>query len=142
MAETPFRQQEALYDRVVQELCHWVDAAPDRQIEFAETISEVTNKSVADMQDIRCLSDWFSFLDSLLLWVPSESIDTTDIFNRFSKLFFLLGQPSVLRYQSPVVPDSPKELSFVSKWLNCFNHTFGIFYGYAGIAHAKDSGHI
>ena len=26
------------------------------------------------MQDIHCLSDWSSFLDSLLLWIPSERL--------------------------------------------------------------------
>ena len=82
MTETPSRQQEALHHTVVQELCDWVHAAPGRHIGFAGAISAATNKSVADMQDIHCLSDWFSFLDSLLLGVPSESTDATEIFSR------------------------------------------------------------
>ena len=127
MAEIPFRQHEALHHPVVQDLCDWVDAAPDRQIGFAEAISTATNKSVADMQDIHCLSDWFSFLDSLLLWVPSESVDATKIFSRFSKLYFVLDQPSIFGYQSPVTPDHSNELSFVSQWLIRFNNTFGSF---------------
>ncbi len=121
------RQQEALYHPVVQELFDWIDAAPDRRASFAEAISTATNKGATDMQDIRCLSDWFSFLDSLLLWVPSESIDATEIFNRFCKLCFVLDQPSVILYQSPVTPDSSKEFSFVSEWIIRFNITFGTF---------------
>lgn len=104
MAETPFRQQEGLRHPVVQELCDWVDAAPERQIYFAEAISVATNKSVADMQDIRCLSEWFGFLDSLLLCVLGESIDATEIFNRVIKLYFVLGQPSIFRYHHTRVP--------------------------------------
>ena len=128
MVEAPFMQQQALHHPVVQELCDWVDAAPDRRKGFAEAISTATNKGVADMQDIRYLSDWYSFLDSLLLWVPSESVDATEIFNRFSKLYFVLDQPSIFQYQSPVTPNSSsEELSFVSKWLIRFNITFGIF---------------
>lgn len=127
MAEPPSRQQEALHHPVVQEMCDWVDAAPDRQNGFDEAISAATNKGVADMQDIHCLSDWFSFLDLLLLCVLSESIDATEIFSRFSKLYFVLDQPSIFTYKSPVTPDSSNELSFVSKWLVGFNNTLGIF---------------
>ena len=128
MVEASFRQQEVLHHPVVQELCDWVDAAPDRRVGFAEAVSTATNKSVTDMQDICCLSDWFNFLDSLLLWVPTQSIDATEIFNRFSKLYFVLDQPSIFSYQSPVIPGSSKEeLSFVSKWLIRFNITFGAF---------------
>ena len=79
------------------------------------------------MQDIRCLSDWFSFLDSLLLWIPSESVSATEIFSRFSKLYFVLDQPSIFEYQSPVTPNTLNEPSFVSRWLIRFNATFGTF---------------
>lgn len=127
MGENSVRQLEAFHHPVVQELCDWVNAAQDRQISFAEAITTAISQGVAEMQDIHCLSDWFSFLDSLLLWVPSESIDATEIFNRFSKLYFVLDQPSVMLYQSPVAPDSSKELSFVSKWIIAFNVTFGTF---------------
>lgn len=127
MAKIWFRKQKALHHPVVQELCDWIAATPDRRVAFAKAISTATNKGVADMQDIRCLSDWFSFLDSLLLWVPSESVDATDIFIRISKLYFVLDQPSVLLYQSPVTPHSSKDLSFVSEWITRFNATFGAF---------------
>lgn len=127
MGENSFRQPEALHHRVVQDLCDWVNAAQDRQVSFAEAISTATSQGVAEMQDIHCLSGWYSFLDSLLSWVPSESVDATEIFNRFSKLYFVLDQPSVMLYQSPVTPDSSSELSFVSKWLIRFNVTFGTF---------------
>ena len=73
MAKSSSKQHEALHHTVVQDLCDWVDAAPDRQPRFAEAVSAATNESVADMQEIHCLSDWLAFLDSLLLWVPSES---------------------------------------------------------------------
>jgi phosphatidylserine decarboxylase len=128
MAEvTGDRQEESLYHPVVQELCDWVEAAQDRRAGFHEAISTATNKGVTDMDDIHCLSDWFSFLDSLLLWVPSESVDATKIFNRFSKLYFVLDQPSIFPYQSPVTPDSSKEFSFVTQWIIRFNITFGSF---------------
>ena len=128
MVELPFRQEQTSHHPVVQELCDWVDAAPARRRGFNEAIFTATNKGVDDMQDIRHLSDWYSFLDSLLFWVPSESVDATKIFNRFSKLYFVLDQPSIFPYQSPVTPDSSKEeLSFVSKWLIRFNITFGLF---------------
>lgn len=127
MNEKSIRQPEVLHHPVVQELCDWVDAAQDRQIRFAEAISTATSQGVADMLDIHCLSDWFSFLDSLLLWVPSETVGATEIFSRVSKLYFVLDQPSVMLYQSPVTPDSSCELSFVSKWLIRFNVTFGTF---------------
>ena len=92
---------------------------------FSEAIPVATNKSVADMQDIRYLSDWLIFLDSFLLWVPSKSIDATGILNRCSRLYFVLGEPLSFRYQSPVIPNFPGRLSFVSKWLIRFIHTFG-----------------
>lgn len=127
MSEISVRQLEAFHHPVVQELCDWVNAAQDRQISFAEAITTATSQGVAEMQDIHCLSDWFTFVDSLLLWVPSESVDATEIFNRFSKLYFVLDQPSVMLYQSPVTPNSSNELSFVSKWIIAFNVTFGTF---------------
>ncbi len=129
MLQTYFSHQEAVHHPVVQELCDWINGAPDRRIGFAEAISTATSKGVVEMQDIRCLSDWFNFLDSLLSWVPSESIDGTEIFNRFCKLYFVLDQPSIFQYQNPVTPDSANatELSFVSQWIVRFNSTFGTF---------------
>ena len=127
MADPSLRQPEPFHHPVVQELCDWVDAAPDRRIDFTKAISAATHQGVADMEDIRSLSEWLSFLDSLLLWVPSESADATEIFNRFSKLYFVLDQPPIFLYQSPVTPHASKELSFVSKWLIKFNNTFGTF---------------
>ena len=129
MVQTYFRHQEAVHHPVVQELCDWVNGTPDRRVGFAEAISAATSKGVVEMQDIRYLSDWFNFLDSLLSWVPSESIDGTEIFNRFCKLYFVLDQPPVFQYQNPVTPDSSntQELSFVSQWIVRFNSTFGTF---------------
>ena len=97
------------------------------------------------MQDIHCLSDWFGFLDSLLLWVPSESIDATRIICRFSKVYLVLDQTSIFGYQSPVTPTSSDKLSFVSKWLVRFINTFGIFMDTPESldpTRARDSGHI
>ena len=65
---------------------------------FSEAIPVATNKSVADMQDIRYLSDWLIFLDSFLLWVPSKLISTIDIFNRYSRLYFVLNKSLSFRY--------------------------------------------
>lgn len=127
MVESTGTQREASHHRVVQELCDWVNVAQDRQINFEEAILSGTNKDFAEMQDIRRLSDWYSFLDSLLVWVPSENVDATEVFNRFSKLYFVLDQASVFSYQSPVTPDSSQKSSFVSRWMIRFNSTFGTF---------------
>lgn len=112
---------------VVQELCEWVSASLDRLRRFDEAILAATSQNVVEMQDVHSLLDWFSFLDSLQLWVPSESVNANEIFNRFSKLYFVLDQPSVFSYQSPVAPNSSKELSFVSQWIVRFNISFGKF---------------
>lgn len=61
------RQQESLHHPVVQELCDWVEAAQDRRAGFHQAIFTATNKGVTDIDDIYCLSNWFSFLNSLLL---------------------------------------------------------------------------
>ena len=127
MAEISLRQQKAFHHPIVQELSDWVDAAPERRMGFNEAVSAAISKGVADMEDIRSLSDWFSFLDSLLLWIPSESADATKIFSRFCKLYFVLDQPPIFLYQSPVTPNSSKDLSFVSEWITRFNSTFGAF---------------
>lgn len=121
------KHQKAMYHPVVQELRDWVDVSSDRQKKFDEAILSATQQNVVGMQDIHCLSDWFSFLNSLQLWVPSESVNANEIFNRFSKLYFVLDQPSVFPYQSSVTPNSSKELSFVSKWIIRFNVAFGTF---------------
>ena len=116
-----------MYHPVVQELCDWVNVDPNRQKKFDEAIMTATCQNIIEMQDIHDLSDWFSFLSSLQLWVPSESVDAKQIFNRFSKLYFVLDQPSVFSYQSPVTPNCSKKLSFVSQWIVRFNVAFGTF---------------
>ena len=127
MAGCASSHQKAPYHPVVQELRDWVDVSPDRRKDFDEAILTATHQNVVEMQDIHCLSDWFSFLDSLQVWVPSESVNANEIFNRFGKLYFVLDQPSVFPYQSPVTPNSSKELSFVSQWIIRFNVAFGTF---------------
>ncbi len=127
MEENGSQYQLAFDHPVVKELRDWVDISSDRREKFEEAILTAGNQNVVEMQDINCLSDWFSFLNSLQLWVPSESVNANEIFNRFSKLYFVLDQPSVFPYQSPVTPGSSKELSFISKWIIHFNVTFGTF---------------
>jgi len=116
-----------MHHPVVQELCDWVSASFDRRKKFDEAILTATCQRVVEMQDIHCLSDWFGFLDSLQLWIPTESVNANEIFNRFSKLYFLLDQPSVFPYQSPIAPNSSKDLSFISRWIIHFNVAFGTF---------------
>ena len=119
--------QKTLYHPVVLELRDWIDSSPERRQRFEEAILTATSQNVVEMQDIRCLSEWFSFLNSLQMWVPSESVNANEIFNRFGQLYFVLDQPSVFFYQSPVTPNSSKELSFVSQWIIRFNVAFGTF---------------
>lgn len=121
------KHQKTLYHPVVQELHDWIDDSPERRKKFDEAILTATSQNVVEMQDIHCLSEWFSFLDSLQMWVPSESVNANEIFNRFGQLYFVLDQPSVFFYQSPVTPNSSKELSFVSQWIIRFNVAFGTF---------------
>lgn len=121
------KHQKTLHHPVVQELHDWIDSSPERRQRFEEAILTATSQNVVEMQDIHCLSEWFSFLDSLQVWVPSECVDANEIFNRFGQLYFVLDQPSVFFYQSPVTPNSSKELSFVSQWIIRFNVAFGTF---------------
>ena len=127
MGGTLSKHQQVVHHPVVQELYNWVKASPDRQKRFDRAILTATSQNVLEMQDIHSLSDWFGFLDSLQRWIPSETLNANEIFNRFSKLYFVLDQPSVFLYQSPVVPNSSKELSFVSQWIINFNVEFGTF---------------
>ena len=121
------KHHKALYHPVVQELHDWIEDSPERRKNFDEAILTATSQNVIEMQDIHCLSEWFSFLDSLQMWVPSESVNANEIFNRFGQLYFVLDQPSVFFYQNSVIPNSPKELSFISQWIIRFNVAFGTF---------------
>ena len=111
----------------VRELYDWLNTSVDRQKNFDEAISTAGSHKVPELQDIHCLADWFNFLDSLQQWIPSESVDANEMFNRFSILYFVLDQPSVLPYQNPITPNSAQQLSLVSRWIIHFNVAFGTF---------------
>ena len=127
MEKNESRCQLAMYHPVVKELRDWVDISSDRREKFEEAILTATNQNVVEMKDIHCLSDWFSFLNSLQLWVFNESVNANEIFNRFNKLCFVFDQFAVFSYQSPVTFGSSKELSFMFKWIVRFNVTFDTF---------------
>ena len=125
--KTVSKPNNEVHHPVVRELCDWVNTSVDRRKNFEEAIRTAGSHNVLELQDIHCLADWFNFLDSLQVWIPSESVDANAIFNRFSVLYFILDQPSVLSYQNPITPNSAQQLSFVSRWIIHFNVAFGTF---------------
>lgn len=127
LVSRPDKAPKASYHPLVQELRQWVMTTRERRQNFEYAVTTARSFNVAEMEDIRSLTDWFNFLHFLQHWVPTESVDANEIFNRFSKLYFVLDQHSVFHYQSPVLPNNSTKLSFISDWIVRFNVAFGQF---------------
>jgi hypothetical protein len=71
---------------------------------FNTAITTARASSVPEMGPIKSLTDYYTFLDSILLWVPREDFTGTDVYNHFCLFYFVLDQPSVKPLQTPILP--------------------------------------
>ena len=130
---TRFRRKDNLvepkYLPVVRELKEWIFNDTERQRRFDEAVALAYSYNIIELQDVRCLEDYFRFLNNLLLWVPSETVQGKNIIHQHCKIYFVLDQPSILPYQSPISSSSgaTEPLTWLSAWLVRYNREIGIF---------------
>ncbi|KAF2756882.1 hypothetical protein EJ05DRAFT_493432 [Pseudovirgaria hyperparasitica] len=80
----------------------------------------------ADIEHFSSLPCYLSFLSSILTWTPTENVDASAIYHRFAVVYFVLNQPSVIVYQSPIRPQASKvPLTWLSTWIVDFGKEFG-----------------
>ena len=68
---------------------------------------------------IYTIDDYVRYMDEYLHWVPSETVSGTNVYNHICLFYFILDQPPVRDYQSPVDPSShsPSSWRWLSDWL-------------------------
>jgi phosphatidylserine decarboxylase len=71
---------------------------------FQTAIDAAHNSGVVEMRGVKTTKEYLDFIDGLLRWVPSETIEGKDIYNRLGKFCFVLDQHPVLELQNAICP--------------------------------------
>lgn len=121
------RSPQPIYHPIVQELADWVSSSSDRVADFDAAIRTAALQDVRELSSIKSFPDYLHFLSSTLTWLPSENITGTVIFDRFGVFYFILSQPSVTSYLSPIDPSRPYNAppSFLSSWIVRYGQNIG-----------------
>jgi phosphatidylserine decarboxylase len=105
------------YAPVVQELQDAIESNSWRDI-FQEVIESAQTHNIPKITSYRTVDSCFSYLNSLLRWCPSADLTGCDIVYRLFILYFVLNQPSLSAFQTPICRSSiHKPLSWLSTWL-------------------------
>ena len=116
------------YEKVVTELVNKVDTEPEWTSKFNAAIVSARSSGIREMAAIKSLSDYYTFLNTLLLWVPCEDIQGTDVYNHFCLFYFVLDQPTTKPLQTPILPSpNPEALSWLSNWMVSYANAMGQF---------------
>ncbi|CAB4412566.1 unnamed protein product [Rhizophagus irregularis] len=96
---------------------------------FEQAVYDAQKTGVENMTNISCLTDYYNFLNYLVLWVPKENETGTFVYNMLCTMYFVLDQNSIKDFQSPIKPSSypPPPLTELSKWLVDFANAMGQF---------------
>ncbi|KAL4745317.1 hypothetical protein BDW72DRAFT_59499 [Aspergillus terricola var. indicus] len=119
------------YEPLVRALEIWVTSDPARKQCFETAIRTAHSHNVTEIRRIQSLDDYLQIINDLLHWVPAEAVRPRDLLLRTATMWFILDQPSVVQYQSPIRPmvgaDSEPSpgLTWLSRWMVSFSNQFG-----------------
>jgi phosphatidylserine decarboxylase len=116
------------YEKVVAELVRKIGVESGWLDKFNEAIKSARSSGIQEMKPIRTLDDYYDFLNDLLLWVPCEDMQGTNVYNHFCLFYFVLDQKSVKNLQTPILPGpNPEKLSWLSNWMVQYASAMGQF---------------
>ena len=116
------------HQNIVHELDVWIHSDGTRQRHFEEAVRSAVASGVKEVEDIRTLSNYLVFLDELLTWIPSDSVQGKEIFHRVARTYFIFNQPSVQGYQCPIAPSEERRpLTWLSDWIVRYGRAIGMF---------------
>ncbi|KAL2809139.1 phosphatidylserine decarboxylase-domain-containing protein [Aspergillus granulosus] len=125
---------EEKYSPLVGELKAWIGADTTRRTDFETAIETARSHNTIEMRDIHSLEDYFKFVNKQLFWIPSEAVQAKDLLFRLLKMWFVLDQPSVIRYQCAIRPSlgieeqqPDKSLTWLSTWMVQYSNEIGKF---------------
>ncbi|KAL4791086.1 phosphatidylserine decarboxylase-domain-containing protein [Aspergillus venezuelensis] len=128
------RYPNTAYAPVIQDLEAWINADATRTFDFERAIRTATSQNILELQEIHCLNDYLILMDENLLWIPTEAVRPKELLSRLLATWFVLDQPSVIQYQSPLhnETDTQQEqqspsLSWLSSWITRYSNAIGNF---------------
>ncbi|KAL4739549.1 phosphatidylserine decarboxylase-domain-containing protein [Aspergillus similis] len=121
------------YEPLVRALETWITLDLDRKQDFETAIRTAQSHNVPEMQVMHSLEEYLRFINDMLQWIPTEAIRPKDLLFRTAIMWFVLDQPSVIQYQSPIQPkigavnELSAGLTWLSRWMVNFSNQFGRF---------------
>ncbi|KAL2788015.1 phosphatidylserine decarboxylase-domain-containing protein [Aspergillus keveii] len=133
------------YAPVVEELTVWVGADKARRKDFERAIHTARSHNTLELWNIYSLEDYLDFINAQLFWIPSEAIRPKDVLFRLRTMWFVLDQPSIIGYQSPIRSsigcehNEREELTWLSAWMVQYSNEIGKFMDTSESARALDT---
>ncbi|KAL4962059.1 phosphatidylserine decarboxylase [Aspergillus stella-maris] len=122
------------YAPIIQVLDAWIIADATRRSDFEAAIRTATSHNIPELQNIHCLNDYLNFIDVNLHWIPTEAVRPKELLSRLLATWFVLDQPLVIQYQSPLhdlsddgKEQQPSRISWLSAWMMRYSDAIGKF---------------
>ncbi|RDW79323.1 phosphatidylserine decarboxylase [Aspergillus mulundensis] len=145
----PLPQAKANYEAIVRALEIWILSSSARKHDFEAAVRTAQSFNVTGMEEIQTLDDYLHFINSLLTWIPTEAVRPKELLFRITTMWFILDQPSVIQYQSPIRPTlrtvitcnhpESSKLTWLSTWMLRFSTQLGKFMDSPASAGAIDT---
>lgn len=114
------------YEEIVEKL-KYIIGNNTWEVNFETAITNAHETNATEMVNIKNLTDYYNFLNYLVLWMPSEDETGTFVYRMICTMYFVLDQKTVKPFQSPIVPWSPPQLTELSQWIVDFVDEMGKF---------------
>lgn len=105
-----------------------VNAKPKEPTALDEAVKTAIAYKIPELEQlgINTADDFLDYANRLLRWIPHENFEAKDIYWTLFAFAFILDQPSLLKYQTPIQAESVgKPLTWLSAWMVCYAQRIG-----------------
>ena len=110
---------------IIKELSSLINSKKRWEAAFNHAVKEAVSYGV-DLEGIKDTYTYCDYMNDLLSWIPTENVDGSAIYRKISISYFILDQPALAGYQTPIHPASADQpLTRLSQWIVKYAQTLG-----------------
>ena len=86
---------------IVQDLVALMDAN-HWQADFETAVHNAAQAQVPELEEIRSLADFLTFINDFVTWIPRENESGTLFYTKACTFYFILDQEPIIQYQNQI----------------------------------------
>ena len=110
---------------IIVELTDLINSEKGWTTAFDYAVKEAISYDI-DLEGIKDTYTYCEYMNDLLSWIPTENMDGNAIYRKICISYFILDQPALAGYQTPIHPASADQpLTRLSQWIVKYAQTLG-----------------